>query len=173
MEETMLRKLYITLFTVTFIALMAGPVVADTNFTVTITDNLVADPASLDFFLGTIETGTVTFLNNTGDTINVNNTLFPSWRTDKDGLLGNDIANGASQQYIFGGTGVNDEVWDFTITKNATTTTIDVPVIVRSGRYFSGPTLSSWGILILVVLIATSGIWLFIRKRLAHKGGIA
>lgn len=35
------------------------------------------------------------------------------------------------------------------------------------------PTLTQWGLIVLTLLIAGTGIWLLMRKRLAHKGGLA
>ena len=39
--------------------------------------------------------------------------------------------------------------------------------------WYAIPSLSIWGILVLVSLLVVTGIWLLMRKRLAHKGGLA
>lgn len=169
----MSRKISVALLALTFMVLMAGsavaPVSADTkDQTITITTGPVADKplVLVDVYVG--QTETMTFLNSTGVQINVNNTATPPAGVDKDGGAGNDVADGATQDYVFSCVASADEgTWIFTVTEGANPP-IDVTIEVRCNEH-PIPTMTFWGILVLVLLIVGTGIWILTRKRLATR----
>jgi hypothetical protein len=167
----MSRKISVALLALTFMVLMAGsavaPVSADTkDQTITITTGPVADKpfVLVEPYVGQSET--ITFLNSTGVQINVNNSTWPPAAADKDGGAGNDVADAATQGYVFSCVGSADEgTWVFTVTEGANPP-IDVTIEVKC-QETPIPTMTFWGILILVLLIVGTGIWILTRKRLA------
>ena len=168
----MSRKISVALLALTFMVLMAGsavaPVSADTkDQTITISDGPIADKplVLVDVYVG--ETETITFLNSTGVQINVNNTATPPAGVDKDGGAGNNVADGATQAYTFSCVASADEgTWTFTVTQGAIPINVIIEVKCKEPPV---PTMTFWGILILVLLIVGTGIWILTRKRLAAR----
>lgn len=166
----MFRKTHPILLALLFSALVVGftvtPISAlNPDQTITITTGPVADKNPLPLYIANGHPETITFLNHTGNQINVNNTSGPS--TDKDGPLGNTVIDNSFVNYVFT-TPADLGTWVFTITEPGKGT-LDVTIVVRA----QGPVLTSWGIMILMLLIAGIGIWFLSRRHLAHRGASA
>jgi len=160
----MSRKRYIILLGLVFTILMAGQVLAQISFspldqTVTITNGPVADKPVVNLTITNGKSEKVTFLNNSGVQITVNNTSTPPGQADKDGGAGNNVANNAFQDYTFS-CPADAGAWVFTITQG--TTPINVTVNVTCKKI---PTLTQWGMIILIALIIITGVYLWMRRK--------
>ena len=154
--------LIFSVFMVGFVLTTANAL--DPDQTITITNGPVADKPLLNLYIANGHSHTVTFLNHTGTSINVNNTSTPSGATDKDGALGNDVTNNNFVNYVFTCPGDAGN-WVFTITQAG-----HDPITVTISVICTISVLTNWGILILMLLIVGTGIWVMSRKRLAHRG---
>lgn len=167
----MSRKIFVIALALTFVALVAGSAVPPVNagskgVAVVITDGPVASPSFWPITMFNGESDTVRFLNQTGVQINVNNTAWPAGATDKDGA-GVTVENGEGYTYTFTCPADDGEpYWVFTVTQAALTTDVTVPITCEDVPV---PTMTFWGILILVLLIGGTGIWILTRKRLAAR----
>ena len=165
----MFRKIFIITLVLSFIAIAAWQVLAQYDAKplteiVTISNGPVADKPNVSRTICINGSDIVTFLNNTGVQINVNNTATPPSKPDKDGGGGNNVANNNSVDYQFN---CPDDAgsWTFTVTQGANTTNVIVNVTCTSTNCNRTPTLTQWGMLILVLLILATGVYLWMRRK--------
>ncbi len=168
-EYAMVRYLYFGIVVLVGTSLRNQPVQGGPRAeTVTILDeNISTAGVTLDLEEG--HTDTVTFLNHSGGTVNVNNTGAPSGAPDKDDADGYDVADDDHVSYLFvcptDATSTGDH-WEFTITYPSENWLV---VTVHVNCDVDGPALPLWGIVALAVLLAAGGGVVFGQRRLPQQ----